>query len=148
MCGIAGIIATDKGERLDVGIMAMNAALRHRGPDGEGVVIHRGVALGHRRLSIIDLVAGSQPLCNEDESVWVTYNGEIYNYVELQRELELLGHRFRTRCDTEAIVHAYEEWGTECVHHFRGMFAFAVHDRRNREVFLARDRLGIKPLFY
>src|SRR6266699_7135173 len=102
----------------------------------------------HRRLSIVDLSTGQQPLSNEDATVWVTYNGEIYNHADLRRELEARGHRYRTQSDTETIVHAYEEWGDECVHRFRGMFAFALWDARARRLLLVRDRLGIKPLYW
>jgi len=129
-------------------IERMNDAQFHRGPDEGGVHIEPGVGLGHRRLSIIDLSGGKQPLYNEDESVVVVYNGEIYNFQGLSEELQTLGHRFRTHCDTEVIVHAWEEWGADCVSRFRGMFAFAIWDRNRQTLFLARDRLGIKPLFY
>ena len=123
-------------------------ALRHRGPDAEGHFQRDPILLGHRRLSIIDLAAGQQPLGNEDGSVWVTFNGEIYNFQELRERLLGLGHRFATQSDTEVIVHAYEQYGGRCVEHFRGMFAFAVWDERRRALFLARDRVGKKPLFY
>jgi asparagine synthase (glutamine-hydrolysing) len=126
----------------------MNDSLYHRGPDGEGIFVEPGIGLGHRRLSIIDLSGGAQPLFNEDHSVVVVFNGEIYNFSRLTEELIALGHRFRTHCDTEVIVHAWEEWGESCVERFRGMFAFAVWDRNKETLFLARDRLGIKPLYY
>jgi asparagine synthase (glutamine-hydrolysing) len=126
----------------------MTAALRHRGPDQSGIHSEPGVALGHRRLSIIDLDGGRQPLANEDGTVLVAYNGEIYNFAALAEELQGLGHRFRTHCDTEVIVHAWEQWGEACLDRFRGMFAFAVWDRNAETLFLARDRLGIKPLYY
>ena len=126
----------------------MNQVQYHRGPDQGGIHLEPGVGLGHRRLSIIDLSSGRQPLFNEDGSVVVVYNGEIYNFESLARELKALGHQFRTHCDTEVIVHAWEEWGARCVHRFRGMFAFALWDRNSRRLFLARDRLGIKPLYY
>jgi len=126
----------------------MTRALEHRGPDDEGYFQLPGIGLGHRRLSIIDLSGGHQPLFNEDETVCVVFNGEIYNFMELASELTAKGHRFRTRCDTEAIVHAWEEWGPRCVERFRGMFAFALFDRNTQTLFLARDRLGIKPLYY
>jgi asparagine synthase (glutamine-hydrolysing) len=148
MCGIAGIVQTDRSAVNERALEEMTRTLAHRGPDGQGLYVDGWVGLGHRRLSIIDLEGGKQPMANEDGQVWVTFNGEIYNYLELQKELEKAGHRFHTSSDTEVIVHAYEEWGANCVDHFRGMFAFAVHDRRHREVFLARDRVGIKPLVY
>ena len=126
----------------------MNNAQAHRGPDGEGYHLEPGVALGHRRLSIIDIAAGAQPLYNEDKSVVVAFNGEIYNFQDLVPELQRLGHVFDTRSDTEVIVHAWEAWGRRCVDRFRGMFAFALYDRNKDVLFLARDRLGVKPLFY
>src|SRR5690606_21341103 len=121
---------------------------RHRGPDEDGIHLEPGLGLGHRRLSIIDLSSGRQPIYNEDGTVAVVYNGEIYNYRALIAELTALGHRFRTRSDSEVIVHAWEEWGEGCVERFRGMFAFALWDRRRETLFLARDRLGVKPLHY
>ncbi len=126
----------------------MNESQHHRGPDETGVHIAPGIALGHKRLSIIDLETGQQPLFNEDRSVVIVFNGEIYNYQELIRELSALGHVFRTRSDTEVIVHAWEQWGEDCVEHLRGMFAFAIWDEGRQSLFLARDRLGVKPLFY
>ena len=126
----------------------MTSIIQHRGPDGKGLFVDGEVGLGHRRLSIIDIEGGSQPIPNEDGTLQIVFNGEIYNFVELRKELESAGHRFSTRSDTEAIVHAYEQWGVDCVKHFNGMFAFAIWDARKREVFLARDHLGIKPLYY
>ena len=126
----------------------MNDSQQHRGPDEEGIHVEPGVGLGHKRLSIIDLTTGQQPLYNEDRSVCIVYNGEIYNYQELIPELVALGHTFRTKSDTEVIVHAWEEWGERCVERFRGMFAFALWDRNRETLFLARDRLGVKPLYY
>jgi asparagine synthase (glutamine-hydrolysing) len=126
----------------------MMAVLRHRGPDGEGELVDGEVGLGHLRLSIIDVAGGSQPIGNEDGTLQVVFNGEIYNFVELRVELESMGHRFSTRSDTEVIVHAYEQWGRDCVNRFNGMFAFALWDARRRELFIARDHLGIKPLYY
>jgi asparagine synthase (glutamine-hydrolysing) len=120
----------------------------HRGPDGEGIHVDGELALAHRRLSIIDLAGGVQPMCNEDGTIWVTFNGEIYNFKELRRELQAAGHRFRTCCDTEVLVHSYEQFGCDCVRRFRGMFAFGIWDSRQRVLFLARDRVGKKPLFY
>ena len=124
------------------------AVIRHRGPDGDGELLDNEVGLGHRRLSIIDVGGGAQPIGNEDDGVQVVFNGEIYNFVELRDQLAKCGHQFKTRSDTEVVVHAYEEWGKACVKHFNGMFAFALWDRRKREVFIARDHLGIKPLYY
>jgi len=129
-------------------LVRMNESQLHRGPDESGLHLEPGLALGHRRLSIIDLSSGQQPLFNEDGSVVVVYNGEIYNFQELAEELQAAGHIFRTHCDTEVIVHAWEEWGERCVERFRGMFAFALWDRNSGTLFLARDRLGIKPLYY
>jgi asparagine synthase (glutamine-hydrolysing) len=126
----------------------MTAAISHRGPDGVGFLCRDCVALGHRRLAIIDPEAGQQPMSNDDETVWLTYNGEMYNFLELRAELEQEGHHFETRSDTEVVVRAYEAWGPECVKRFRGMFAFALADFRNRWVLLARDHFGIKPLYY
>ncbi len=148
MCGIAGFV-TNAPQAEGATILArMCEVIRHRGPDGAGTHSDGAAWLGHRRLSIIDLAAGAQPMANEDESVWVTYNGEIFNHAELRPALERAGHRYKTRCDTEAIVHAYEEYGAACVEHFRGMFAFAVWDRTRRQLFCARDRLGKKPFYY
>jgi asparagine synthase (glutamine-hydrolysing) len=149
MCGIVGIWDS-RGQRpiaREV-LLRMNESQHHRGPDETGTHVAPGVALGHKRLSIIDLATGQQPLYNEDRSVVVVYNGEIYNYGELIPELTALGHTFRTRSDTEVIVHAWEAWGEACVDRFRGMFAFALWDERHETLFLARDRLGVKPLYY
>jgi len=149
MCGIVGLFDIHGiGEIEKQWLDQMNASQSHRGPDGAGTHIELGIGLGHTRLSIIDIASGHQPLYNEDGSVVVTYNGEIYNYLELMRELQDRGHEFKTRCDTEVIVHAWEEWGEQCVTRFRGMFAFAVWDSNQQQLFLARDRLGIKPIFY
>ncbi|MEZ6135220.1 MAG: asparagine synthase (glutamine-hydrolyzing), partial [Pirellulaceae bacterium] len=154
MCGITGYLWTSPDfspspKRFDY----MTDRLTHRGPDGRGVerFAHTdgsGITLGHRRLSIIDLDAGRQPMANEDETVWTTFNGEIYNYRELRSQLESKGHRFRTHSDTETIVHLYEEYGDECFTHMRGMFAIAIWDSRQRRLLLARDRMGQKPLVY
>ncbi|HXE81185.1 MAG TPA: asparagine synthase (glutamine-hydrolyzing) [Vicinamibacterales bacterium] len=149
MCGIAGIVAADRLTEDELArVPAMRDILAHRGPDASGEWHDGQAALAHRRLSIVDLASGGQPLANEDGTIWVTYNGEIYNHADLRPELEAAGHRYRTRCDTEAIVHAYEEWGDACVHRFRGMFAFALWDARRRRLLLVRDRLGIKPLYW
>ena len=148
MCGIAGIVRWDQRPVLEQEIRAMCGAMVHRGPDDEGIYLGEGVALGMRRLSIIDLSHGHQPVSNEDGTVWIVFNGEIYNYPELRRDLQRRGHTFRTEGDTETIVHLYEEFGSCCVDHLRGMFAFAIWDTRRREILLARDRLGIKPLYY
>src|SRR5512145_1954047 len=149
MCGIAGLFDT-RGKRdfpPDL-VRRMNDVQHHRGPDEGGYHFEPGVALAHRRLSIIDLSTGQQPLFNEDGSVAVVFNGEIYNFQELVPELEALGHVFHTRSDTEVIVHAWEAWGEACVERFRGMFAFALFDRNRDTFFIARDRLGVKPVFY
>jgi asparagine synthase (glutamine-hydrolysing) len=149
MCGIAGVFDVRDRRPIDPALIRrMTTAIRHRGPDGDGLHLAPGIALGHRRLSIIDLAGGKQPLFNEDGSVAVTYNGEIYNYRELVAELTAAGHRFRTQSDTEVIVHAWEQWGEACLDRFRGMFAFALWDERRETLFLARDRLGKKPLYW
>ena len=148
MCGICAIYSR-RGVPIELPtIDAMTAVLRHRGPDGSGRFIDGQAGLGHVRLSIIDVEGGSQPIANETGSMQVVFNGEIYNFIELREQLEGLGHRFRTRSDTEVIVHAYEQWGTDCVRRFNGMFAFALWDAGKREMFIARDHLGIKPLYY
>ena len=148
MCGIAGIVAADGRRANAAAVGAMLAQIPHRGPDGEGMWTGAHAALGHRRLSIIDLVSGHQPMSNEEGTVWVTFNGEIYNFVELQRELTKRGHRFKTTSDTETIVHAFEQHGADCLSRLRGMFALGIWDAPTRTLFLARDRLGKKPLFY
>jgi len=149
MCGITGIFDTRGRREIDRRVLTrMNDSQHHRGPDEEGMHVEPGLGLGHKRLAIIDLSTGQQPLYNEDRSVCIVYNGEIYNYRELIPELTRLGHHFRTRSDTEVIVHGWEEWGEECVERFRGMFAFALWDRNRETLFLARDRLGVKPLYY
>jgi len=147
MCGICGIV-TD-GSPPDLGLIkTMIGRLRHRGPDGSGYFRDRRAALGHARLAVIDTLGGGQPLCNEDGNDWVTFNGEIFNYVELGRELRALGHTFRTASDTEVIVHAWEEWGESCFSRFNGQWALALWDRRHERLVLSRDRLGVRPLFY
>jgi asparagine synthase (glutamine-hydrolysing) len=151
MCGIAGFVSAERTmSQLESAAVLdrMCRAIAHRGPDDQGVMLEGTVALGMRRLSIIDLAGGHQPISNEDGTVTIVFNGEIYNYRELQPVLEARGHRFKTNSDTEAIVHAYEEYGAECVSHLRGMFGFAIWDARRRELFIARDRAGKKPLYY
>jgi asparagine synthase (glutamine-hydrolysing) len=149
MCGITGIMDTlGRRDLPRVVLQRMNNAQVHRGPDDGSLYLEPGLGLGHRRLSIIDLATGQQPLFNEDGSVVVVFNGEIYNYQALIPELQALGHVFHTQSDTEVIVHAWEAWGAECVKHFRGMFAFALWDHKQQTLFLARDRMGVKPLYY
>ena len=148
MCGIAGIVRAD-GAPVDRDLLArMNETIRHRGPDDDGFYFSDGVGLAMRRLSIIDLKTGRQPIHNQDQTAWIVFNGEIYNYRELREELERRGHTFYTDSDTEAIVAAYDEYGTDCPKHLRGMFAFAIWDERTKSLFLARDRVGKKPLLY
>jgi asparagine synthase (glutamine-hydrolysing) len=150
MCGIVGIAYSEKsGESASETVLnRMRDCLTHRGPDEAGNFIDGGVGLGHRRLSIVDLTSGQQPMSNEDGSLWITYNGEIYNHADFRRELEASGHVYKSHCDTETILHLYEEHGAECLHFLRGMFAFAIWDAPRRELFLARDRLGVKPLYF
>jgi asparagine synthase (glutamine-hydrolysing) len=148
MCGIAGIARHSSASVTIESLGRMAAAIRHRGPDGYGFYTGRRVGFAHVRLSIIDIAGGAQPLTNEDGQVIVTYNGEIYNHLELRRELEERGHVFRTRCDTEVLVHGYEEWGVNLLHRLNGQFAFAIYDRNRETVFVARDRFGVRPLFY
>ena len=148
MCGIAGVLYADQHRPADETVLqSMGDAIAHRGPDGEGFFRANNVGLIHRRLAIIDLAGGNQPISNEDESVQVVFNGEIYNYPELREQLESRGHAFRTNSDTEVLVHLYEDYGRELVNHLRGMFAFALWDARERQLLLARDHLGQKPLF-
>jgi asparagine synthase (glutamine-hydrolysing) len=149
MCGIAGIVMFDPHARADEArLRRMCDAIRHRGPDDSGLWIHGPVGLGHRRLSIVDVASGHQPMTNEDGTVWITFNGEIYNHAEMRPSLEAAGHRYQTRCDTETILHLYEESGDGCVDRLQGMFAFAIWDGARKRLLLARDRLGIKPLYY
>ena len=149
MCGIVGLFDTKGKRQFDRRLLGrLNQVQVHRGPDEGEVYTEPGIGLGHRRLSIMDVSSGQQPLFNEDGSVAVIFNGEIYNFQELAKELASAGHVFRTHCDTEVIVHAWEEWGERCVDRFRGMFAFGLWDRNRETLFLARDRLGIKPLYY
>jgi asparagine synthase (glutamine-hydrolysing) len=148
MCGIVGIVRNDRSD-VDQALLArMCAAIRHRGPDDDGFYVNGAVGLGMRRLAIIDLKSGQQPIHNQDRTAWIVFNGEIYNYRELRDKLEKLGHTFYTNSDTEAIVHAYDQYGADCPKHLRGMFAFAIWDSRTQELFLARDRVGKKPLLY
>lgn len=149
MCGIAGIIKMAAGERVEEARVArMGEVQRHRGPDGSGLWIDGPVGLTHRRLAIVDVAGGRQPMANEDETVWIVFNGEIYNHAALRPDLERQGHRYRTHSDTETILHLYEEMGARCVERLQGMFAFAIWDGRRRTLLLARDRVGIKPLYY
>ena len=149
MCGIAGYFGvSDAGVPADALLRAMLATLRHRGPDGEGIHSADGFGFAHARLSIIDIAAGAQPMANDDGTVWITFNGEIFNYVELRDELIAKGVRFRTHSDTEVIIRLYEAMGPDCVERLNGDFAFAIHDARRRRTMLARDRMGVRPLFY
>jgi len=151
MCGIAGFVSQPDASQGETAIAVLDRMCRviaHRGPDDQGMFVDGPVALGMRRLSIIDLAGGHQPLSGCDQAVTIVFNGEIYNYVELQRDLEAQGHRFRTQCDTEVVVHAYEQYGANCVERLRGMFAFAIWDARRQELFIARDRVGKKPVYY
>src|SRR5215471_1403550 len=149
MCGICGIFFPDRDQRVRADVLAgMNRRIVHRGPDDEGFFVEENVGLAMRRLSIIDVKSGHQPLANENRDVWIVFNGEIYNHAELRVDLESKGHQYRTRSDTETIVHLYEQYGQDCVKHLRGMFAFAIWDRRKRVLFGARDRMGIKPFYY
>ncbi|OQX88731.1 asparagine synthase (glutamine-hydrolyzing) [candidate division KSB1 bacterium 4484_87] len=149
MCGICGVVHTNFDQRVEENqIRRMTDAIVHRGPDDEGIYVKPEVGLGMRRLSIIDLVTGKQPISNESGDVWIVFNGEIYNHHELRKELIARGHRFATKTDTESIVHAYEEYGEQCVEKLNGMFAFAIWDERKKSLFVARDRIGIKPLYY
>ena len=148
MCGIAGYVTSDETADHSPLLRQMTDAIRHRGPDDDGFFIAPGVGLGVRRLSIVDLPGGHQPIANEDGTVHVVFNGEIYNYVELRADLEKRGHRLTTHSDTETLVHLYEEHGVDMLRFLRGMFAFAIWDARKKMLFLARDRLGKKPLNY
>ena len=149
MCGIVGVLNTDGKPVSIVTLRAMTDAVAHRGPDGEGCYTDSVIGLGHRRLAIIDLSpAGHQPMVTADGDMVLTYNGEVYNFQELRTELEAKGHWFHSKTDSEVVLNAYKEWGPGCVDRFDGMFAFAVWDKRNQQLFLARDRYGIKPLYY
>jgi len=148
MCGIAGYISLEPDRHPESVLDRMTRVIAHRGPDDSRVYRDPYAALGHRRLSIIDVSSGHQPMTSESGDLWIVYNGEIFNHVAVRQELEPRGHRYQTHCDTESILHAYEEYGADCPTRFRGMFAFAIWDRRNRRLFCARDRLGIKPFYY
>ncbi len=149
MCGICGILHTDPQQRAERSTLArMNQQIVHRGPDDDGFFVEGNVGLAMRRLSIVDLKTGHQPISNEDANIWIVFNGEIYNHRQLRADLENRGHRYRTKSDTETIIHLYEEYGADCVKYLRGMFAFAIWDARKRRLFVARDRLGIKPIYY
>ena len=148
MCGIVGFV-NNKGRSVSRDVVeAMNGAIVHRGPDDDGFYVRENVALAMRRLSIIDLASGKQPIHNADKTKWIVFNGEIYNYRELREDLEKRGHKFYTRSDTEAIIHLYDEFGADCLQHLRGMFAFAIWDETDKSLFIARDRVGKKPLLY
>jgi len=149
MCGICGIVKAENGEPIPSSLLSsMSQTIIHRGPDDEGILVEKNVALGTRRLGIIDLEGGHQPLPNEDGSIWVAHNGEVYNFPELREGLKSSGHSFKTQTDTETLVHSYEEWGEDFIHKLRGMFAFALWDGRQEKLLLVRDRIGIKPLYY
>ena len=150
MCGINGIALSNRSNRrLDAELLVrMRDCLVHRGPDDDGLFLDRNVGLGHRRLSIVDVAAGHQPMTNEDGTLHIVYNGEVYNHADYRADLEARGHVYETRCDTETILHLYEEYGDRCVDYLRGMFAFAIWDQKKQELFIARDRLGVKPLYY
>ena len=148
MCGIAGFVTTTAGTGSATVLRGMIDRIRYRGPDDSGVYSDEHAFLGHRRLSIVDLSGGHQPMCNESGSIWITYNGEIFNHALLRPDLERAGHRYASHCDTETILHAYEEYGPDCAARFRGMFAFAIWDAPNKTLFCVRDRLGIKPFYY
>ncbi|HLM01379.1 MAG TPA: asparagine synthase (glutamine-hydrolyzing) [Pyrinomonadaceae bacterium] len=149
MCGINGIAFSSETHRVDErALRRMRDVIYHRGPDDGGIFIEKNVGLGHRRLAIVDVSHGAQPMFNEDDSICIVYNGEVYNHADYRAELEAVGHVYKTVCDTETILHLYEEYGAKCVEKLRGMFAFAIWDRRKKELFIARDRLGVKPLYY
>jgi asparagine synthase (glutamine-hydrolysing) len=148
MCGIAGTLTFGSGRTNPAGVERMVRTLGHRGPDDMSLLIDGDVALGHTRLSIIDVANGQQPMSTADETLWITFNGEIFNHVELREELVAKGHRFATRCDTEVLLHLYQEFGAECVHRLNGQWAFAIWDSQRQRLFLSRDRIGVRPLFY
>ena len=149
MCGIAGIVKLSLAEPVETSrLTRMRDVQRHRGPDGSGLWTDEGVGLAHRRLAIVDVAGGHQPMTNKDETLCVVFNGEIYNHPQLRRELEARGYHYRTRSDTETILHLYDAFGEACLERLQGMFAFALWDRTRGRLLLARDRLGIKPLYY
>lgn len=149
MCGIAGILNLNGAPVVAESLQRMTDVMAHRGPDDAGIFVQGNVGLGHRRLSIIDLSDnGHQPMFNEDRTIALVFNGEVYNFRELRKQLESLGHAFTSQTDTEVVIHAYESWGEKCVSRFNGMFAFGLWDSKRRSLFLARDRYGIKPLYY
>ena len=149
MCGFCGIYFKDKDRQVDSSLIkAMSDSLYHRGPDDSGEYINNNVGLGFRRLSIVDLAGGHQPMANQDQSIWIVFNGEIYNHMDIRKTLEGKGFQYRTKSDTETILHAYEEYGEDCVEHLRGMFSFAIYDNNKHKLFVVRDRLGIKPMYY
>jgi len=148
MCGIAGFVTVEPSSPQKSILERMTDSIRHRGPDACGYYQDEYASLGHRRLSIIDIVGGQQPMTNEDRTLWISYNGEIFNHADLRPELEQAGHRYATHCDTETVLHAYEEYGPACLERFRGMFSFAIWDKRTRKLFCGRDRLGKKPFYY
>ena len=149
MCGIAGIINFITEPVFETSIKKMTDSIAHRGPDGEGMFVDENIGFGHRRLAILDLsVAGKQPMFSDDARYVITYNGEVYNFKTIRGELAGLGHQFRSNTDSEVILKSYIEWGEKCVHKFNGMFAFAILDRHSKDVFIARDRYGIKPFYY
>ena len=149
MCGICGAFNFDRENKIhESDLKQMCKVITHRGPDDEGIYVKQNIGIGMRRLSIIDLSTGRQPISNEDGTVWIVFNGEIYNHQEIKRELLQKGHQFKTKSDTEVILHAYEEYGEDCPKKLNGMFGFAIWDERKNRLFIARDRLGIKPLYY
>ena len=149
MCGITGIIYKHPERRVDRDVLlAMRDTMVHRGPDDEGVYISGQLGLAHRRLSIVGLSTGHQPMSNSNEKLWIVFNGEIYNYPQLKRDMQQKDYAFRTESDTEVIIHLYAEYGKDCVHHLNGMFAFAIWDSEKQQLFMARDRLGVKPFYY
>jgi asparagine synthase (glutamine-hydrolysing) len=149
MCGIVGVVDLEGRAVSPALVKRMTDTIAHRGPDGEGQYVDPPIGLGHRRLAIIDLSdAGSQPMADTESQIFIIYNGEVYNFPELRKELEARGHRFRSATDTEVVLNAYKEWGESCVTRFNGMFAFAVWDTQKQKLTLARDRYGVKPLYY